>query len=126
MRIIIICLIVFLYLFPANGYYYYIADQCLYSSHDLGDMVYVQLYGFNMDVEIKYNSTLGKFIGFNEVGVNTSELWNQNDNFLQHMKAQVDTYCKPNAQFLETVIYDKAGKTSLECNVDLKDLDFTA
>lgn len=103
--------VLFLFL-SANAYYYYIADQCLYSSHDLSDMVYVQLYGFNRAVEIKYNSTLGKFMGFNEVGVNTSELWNQNANFLQQMKGQVDTYCKPNAQFLETVICDKAGKRS--------------
>lgn len=65
-----------------------------------------------MAVEIKYNSTLGKFIGFNEFGVNTSKLWNQNADFLQQMKAQVETFCKPNAQFLETDICNKAGKRS--------------
>ncbi|XP_051508811.1 H-2 class II histocompatibility antigen, E-S beta chain-like [Myxocyprinus asiaticus] len=92
----------------ADGYYCYIMDECLYSSHDLSDMVYLQSYWFNMVMDIQYNSTLGKFVGLTEYGEHVVEGWNRNLNFIQQMQAQVDTYCKPNAQFLETALRDKA------------------
>lgn len=70
-----------------------------------------------MALEIMYNSTLGKFIGFNEDAMKTAENWNQNVHFSEQMKAQVDAYCKPNAQFLETNVHDKVVQPKVKLNL---------
>ncbi len=48
-------------------------------------------------------------MGFTEVGVKTAENFNKNPAILQQLKAEVDTFCKPNAELYKTAIHDKAG-----------------
>jgi len=94
----------------ADGYYEYIMSECFYSTSDYSDMVLLQSYSFNKVVDVQYNSSLGKFVGYTEEGVKYAENWNKNQAYMQQLKAQVDTFCRPNAQIFDSNVRDKAGE----------------
>ncbi|XP_077073445.1 rano class II histocompatibility antigen, A beta chain-like [Siphateles boraxobius] len=91
----------------ADGYYYYRWTQCIYSSPDLSDMVFIEGLYFNRYPFVKFNSTVGKFVGFTEFGVRTAEMWNKDESILQQTRAQVDVFCRPNAELTEAAVYNK-------------------
>ncbi|XP_048033908.1 H-2 class II histocompatibility antigen, E-S beta chain-like [Megalobrama amblycephala] len=91
----------------ANGYYCYQSSQCIYSSPDLSDMVYIEGFYFNKYLFVKFNSTVGKFVGFTEFGMRNAEIWNNDTNYLQMTRAQVDRFCRHNAELMEVAIYNK-------------------
>uniref|UniRef100_A0A673JK65 MHC class II beta chain N-terminal domain-containing protein n=1 Tax=Sinocyclocheilus rhinocerous TaxID=307959 RepID=A0A673JK65_9TELE len=99
---------VFFYCFPANGYYNYHWPQCIYSSSDFSDMVFLDGYYFNKYLYVQFNSTVGEFVGFTEVGVRTAENLNKDTALLQQLKAEVERVCKHNAVLYKTAIHDKA------------------
>ncbi|XP_016360708.1 H-2 class II histocompatibility antigen, A beta chain-like [Sinocyclocheilus anshuiensis] len=94
----------------ANGYYYSRWAKCIFSSSDLSDMVFVDNYIFNKDVYIQFNSTVGEYVGYTAHGVYNAELWNKDPNQLQQERADVDRYCKHNAEIYYSAILNKAGK----------------
>lgn len=83
-------------------------SECVYSTSDYSDMVYLQSYSFNKVVYAQYNSTVGKFVGSTERGVKVAEYWNKDPAIMQQRKAAVDRFCKHNAQILDTSVRDKA------------------
>ncbi|TRZ04071.1 hypothetical protein DNTS_017811, partial [Danionella cerebrum] len=91
----------------ADGYYMYISNECLYSKHDYSDMVYINLYVFNKDVKMLFNSTLGFFVGFTEAGVKAANNFNKDQTFIDQLKAEVETTCKRNADNVDSAIRDK-------------------
>jgi len=94
----------------ADGYYEYMTSECFYSTSDYSDMVLLQSYSFNKVVCVQFNSTVGKFVGFTEQGVKYAANFNKDQNFLQQLKAQVDTFCRHNAQNYDSAVRDKAGE----------------
>ena len=93
----------------SNGYHTSTVDQCCYSS-DLSHLEYIRSYWFNKAEYIQFNSTVGKFVGYTELGVYNAEAWNKDPAYLAQMQAQKDTYCKPNAQKEIDAILTKKGK----------------
>uniref|UniRef100_A0A8C2INM1 Ig-like domain-containing protein n=1 Tax=Cyprinus carpio TaxID=7962 RepID=A0A8C2INM1_CYPCA len=98
----------------ANGYYFHTWKQCIYSSPDLSDMEFIEGFYFNKYPVIKFNSTVGMFEGFSDLGIKTAELWNNDTAVLQQFKASVDTYCKPNAKPYEAAIYRKKERPTVK------------
>ncbi|RXN12477.1 H-2 class II histocompatibility I-E beta chain-like protein [Labeo rohita] len=94
----------------AGGFYYYYTSDCIYSTKDYSDMVYLQSQSFNKDVFVQYNSTVGKYVGFTEQGVKWAEYWNKDEALMQGNKAAVDTFCRHNAQIYDPSIIDKSVK----------------
>ncbi|XP_016344371.1 HLA class II histocompatibility antigen, DP beta 1 chain-like [Sinocyclocheilus anshuiensis] len=92
----------------ANGYYNYYWSQCIYSSSDFSDMVFLIDYYFNKYLYVQFNSNVGEFVGFTEVGVRTAENLNKDTALLQQLKAEVERVCKHNAVLYKTAIHDKA------------------
>ncbi|XP_051747993.1 H-2 class II histocompatibility antigen, E-S beta chain [Ctenopharyngodon idella] len=88
--------------------------QCIYSSPDLSDVVYISSYVFNKAVVSEFNSTLGKFVGYTEYGMRNAEYWNNNTNILQGMKADLDNFCKHNAEIYNSYIRDKTEKPKIK------------
>ncbi|ROL41600.1 DLA class II histocompatibility antigen, DR-1 beta chain [Anabarilius grahami] len=91
----------------ANGYYEHRWTKCIHSNRDFSDMVFIDNYAFNKDVDIHFNSTVGYYVGYTEHGVYNSQLWNNDTNLLQQERAQVETYCKHNAEIRQSAIADK-------------------
>ncbi|TRZ04142.1 hypothetical protein DNTS_007147, partial [Danionella cerebrum] len=75
---------------------------------DYTDMEFIDSYSFNKDVDLQFNSTVGKFVGFTDLGKKQAEYANKNQAFIQQEKAFVDTFCKHNAQVLDSRVRDKA------------------
>ncbi|XP_067308424.1 rano class II histocompatibility antigen, A beta chain-like isoform X2 [Pseudorasbora parva] len=105
----------------ANGYYCYQWLQCIYSSPDLSDMVFIEGYYFNKYLFIQFNSTVGKFVGFTEFGVANAEKWNKDLSLLQQTRAQVDAFCKPNAVIAKSAIYDKTVQPKVKLSSVMPD-----
>ncbi|KAL6456310.1 hypothetical protein MHYP_G00348530 [Metynnis hypsauchen] len=91
-----------------NGYYNERRSQCLYRSRDLSDMVYIDSYIFNKIEFIRFNSTVGKYVGFTEFGIKNADRWNSDTAFLQPEQGGVDTFCKHNAEIYYPHIIDKS------------------
>lgn len=99
--------------------------ECVYSTSDYSDMVYLVSMSFNKVVDIQFNSTVGEFVGYTEQGVEYAENFNKNKELVQGLKAGVDTICKPNAQTSDTAVRDKTGecyKTLVSSLLHNKDL----
>ncbi|KAK2907376.1 hypothetical protein Q8A67_006361 [Cirrhinus molitorella] len=92
----------------ANGYYTYHWAQCIYSSPDFSDMVFLDGYYFNKYLYMQFNSTVGEFVGFTEFGVRNAEILNKDQAYIQQLKAEVDRFCKANAALYKKDIHDKA------------------
>ncbi|XP_051743328.1 rano class II histocompatibility antigen, A beta chain isoform X2 [Ctenopharyngodon idella] len=101
----------------ANGYYYYRWSQCIYSSPDLSDMEFIEGSYFNKYPFVKYNSTVGIFVGFTEFGVKNAEMWNKDPSLLQQYRAQVEVFCKPNAKLMEADIYNKTVQPKVKLSL---------
>ncbi|KAL6456329.1 hypothetical protein MHYP_G00348720 [Metynnis hypsauchen] len=93
----------------ADGYDSYQVLDCIFSSSDLSDLEYIDTFYFNKDPVIRFNSTVGKFVGFTEFGVYNAERWNKGP-FLQQERAELDRYCKPNVKLDFTHILEKTVK----------------
>ncbi|XP_042605849.1 H-2 class II histocompatibility antigen, E-S beta chain-like [Cyprinus carpio] len=94
----------------AHGYYEYMTAECVYSTSDYSDMVLLLSYSFNHVMHLQYNSSVGKFVGYTEQGVKHAEGFNKNQAYMQQVKAAVDTFCRPNAQILDSAVRDKSVK----------------
>ncbi|XP_056310580.1 H-2 class II histocompatibility antigen, E-S beta chain [Danio aesculapii] len=94
----------------ADGYYFSTWPQCIYSYPDFRDMVFILSLNFNKLMTVQFNSTVGKFVGYTEQGVKTAEYFNKDQAYLQQMRAEVDRFCRHNAEIYGLAICDKAVK----------------
>ncbi|KAK7146345.1 hypothetical protein R3I93_013936 [Phoxinus phoxinus] len=94
----------------ADGYYEYMTSECVYSTSDYSDMVYLNSFSFNKVVDVQFNSTVGKYVGYTEEGVKHAENFNKDPAILQQQKAAVDTFCRHNAQIWDSSVRDKTEK----------------
>ncbi|XP_002661942.3 H-2 class II histocompatibility antigen, E-S beta chain isoform X2 [Danio rerio] len=92
----------------ADGYYFSTWSQCIYSYPDLSDMVFILSFNFNKWMFLQFNSTVGIFVGYTEQGVKFAENFNKNEAYLQQLRAEVDIFCRHNAEIYESAVFDKA------------------
>ncbi|XP_036419243.1 H-2 class II histocompatibility antigen, E-S beta chain-like [Colossoma macropomum] len=97
----------------ADGYYFYDTNECISSSSDLSDVEYIYTQHFNKLADIQFNSTVGKFVGFTEVGVKQAEIWNSGPE-LQTRRGELERYCKYNLPIFFSTILNKAVKPRVE------------
>ncbi|XP_062398669.1 H-2 class II histocompatibility antigen, E-S beta chain-like isoform X2 [Sardina pilchardus] len=81
-----------------DGYYTSVVDQCRFSSWDLADMEFIRSHWFNKAEYVRFNSSVGKFVGYTEFGVYNAESWNNNTAYLAQLRSETERYCRPNAQ----------------------------
>ncbi|XP_031426928.1 H-2 class II histocompatibility antigen, I-E beta chain-like [Clupea harengus] len=81
-----------------NGYYRFGLARCRYSSWDLSDMEFILSIIFNKVEFARFNSTVGKYVGYTEYGVHNAEIWNKDPAIMAKWRAEMDRYCKPSAQ----------------------------
>ncbi|KAI7797551.1 MHC class II beta chain [Triplophysa rosa] len=96
------------------GYYEMALEECIYSSSDYSDMVLITGWYFNKYLYTQFNSTVGEFVGFTEYGVRNAEFWNKNTALLQQARAEVDRFCKHNAQVSDPAVRDKTVKPDIK------------
>nr|NP_571552.1 major histocompatibility complex class II DEB precursor [Danio rerio]AAA87895.1 major histocompatibility class II protein [Danio rerio] len=104
-----------LFLFP-DGYYHSRLTKCIFQLQDLSDIGVHDNYIFNKDVYIRFNSTLGYFVGYTEHGVYNAQLWKQRYQLLEQERAHEDRFCKYNAEIDYNNILGKTVKPQVKLN----------
>ncbi|XP_036417889.1 H-2 class II histocompatibility antigen, I-E beta chain-like isoform X2 [Colossoma macropomum] len=101
----------------ADGYNHYRVKDCVSSSSDLSDLEFIDTIYFNKDPYIRFNSTVGEFVGFTELGVKNAERWNKGPEVVQE-RAEVDRYCRHNLPLYYSHILDKAVKPKIRLRLE--------
>nr|XP_046165743.1 H-2 class II histocompatibility antigen, I-E beta chain-like [Oncorhynchus gorbuscha] len=103
-----ICLTLILFIFSGtDGYFYHRLAQCRYSSKDLQGIEFIDSYVFNQVEYIRFNSTVGRYVGYTEHGVKNAEAWNSDAGILGQEQAELERYCKHNDANYYSAILDK-------------------
>ncbi|KAG7331981.1 hypothetical protein KOW79_003815 [Hemibagrus wyckioides] len=91
----------------ADGHHMSHQATCSWSKDDLSDMEYILPYIFNKINYLEYNSTLGKFVGYTELGIKNADRFNKDPAELQAQKAAVENFCKNNAKGYYSAVLSK-------------------
>ncbi|KAL6456316.1 hypothetical protein MHYP_G00348590 [Metynnis hypsauchen] len=91
----------------------YRTAECITSSSDLTDVEFIDTYYFNKDPVYRFNSTVGEFVGFTELGVKNAERFNKGPQ-VQQERGELDRYCKPSLPIFFTNILDKTVKPRIK------------
>ncbi|CAI5685719.1 unnamed protein product [Oreochromis niloticus] len=97
----------------ADGYESYTSSRCLFNSSELRDIDYIRSYYYNMIEYVRFDSSVGKFVGYTEYGVREAEQWNKDQGQLAAMRAQKETYCKQNVDLWYSSVLTKSVKPSV-------------
>ncbi|XP_017578088.2 H-2 class II histocompatibility antigen, E-S beta chain-like [Pygocentrus nattereri] len=89
-----------------DGYYFSMVHECTCSSEDLNDIEYIYKVYFNKELSVQFSSSVGKFIGFNELGVADAERRNSG-NSLQFHRTLLDEVCKPGLNIMYSHFLNK-------------------
>lgn len=77
-------------------------------------MEYISSDVFNKIEFLKFNSTVGEFVGYTEFGVHNAWRFNNNSALLTNMQAMRDAFCKPNAVVFIRNIRNRTGEYDSE------------
>lgn len=91
-----------------DGYYFDTVQECHFTE-DLSLLEYIWSYSFDKAEFIRFNSTMGQYEGYTELGVYNAEQWNKGPQLTQ-AKAQLDRYCRVGAPIKVDAILKKNGE----------------
>lgn len=77
-------------------------------------MELIESYIFNKINYLEFNSTLGQYVGYTELGIKNAERLNKDTARLQSLKADVERVCKGNAKIYYSAILSKTGEIICE------------
>ncbi|XP_075941194.1 H-2 class II histocompatibility antigen, E-S beta chain-like isoform X2 [Anarhichas minor] len=107
--------LLFIGLHAADGFMHYVVSRCDFNSTDLKDIEFIRSYSYNKLEIIRFSSSVGKYVGYTELGVKNAENWNKDPSELAAMRAQKETVCQHNIK----IWYDAALTKSAEPKVFL-------
>ncbi|XP_043954549.1 H-2 class II histocompatibility antigen, E-S beta chain-like [Gambusia affinis] len=70
--------------------------RCVFTSPELKDIQYIQSLIYNKKEYARFDSNLGRFVGYTEFGVKNAERWNKDQSYIALLNTTKETYCKPN------------------------------
>ncbi|XP_054608704.1 H-2 class II histocompatibility antigen, E-S beta chain-like [Dunckerocampus dactyliophorus] len=108
----IVCLL-FLTLYTADGFLFYGEERCVFNSTELKDIEYIASLYYNKLEILRFSSTLGRFVGYTELGVRNADRWNSDPDFIERMKSQKEVYCKHNIDVYYQAALTKSVKPSV-------------
>lgn len=97
-----------------GAFYGYYLAHCQLKSHDSDDVVFLEQMYFNKILHMQYNSTLGKVVGYTEIGEKYAHILNKMPRFLSH-EIWKTIHCKRSVQ----LAYDNL-LTTVEPDVRLR------
>nr|AYN72189.1 MHC class II antigen beta chain [Oreochromis niloticus] len=106
-----LCLsLLFISLSTADGFMNYRTTRCDFNSSELKDIQYIDSYYYNMMEVVRFDSDVGKFVGYTDFGVHNAAEWNKDKGYLAAMNAQKGTYCHNNIGVDYQVALTKSAK----------------
>ncbi|XP_056152770.1 H-2 class II histocompatibility antigen, E-S beta chain-like [Lampris incognitus] len=91
----------------------YYLDTCVFTSSELPDIEYIRSLYFNKIEYLRFNSTVGKWVGYDHLGIYIAERFNNDPTDLAEMRAQKETYCKHNIDGFYRDTLDKTAEPSV-------------
>ncbi|XP_029306981.1 rano class II histocompatibility antigen, A beta chain-like [Cottoperca gobio] len=91
---------------PAGGYVYQMISDCEYDD-SITDMVYLVKNLFNQKLTSIYDSRVGKYVGFGELGMKNAAHYNSQQWKMTARKAEVETLCRYNARLFRSSTLDR-------------------
>ncbi|XP_031172140.1 H-2 class II histocompatibility antigen, E-S beta chain [Sander lucioperca] len=88
--------LLFISLYTADGFRSYVLTHCDFNSSDLKDIEFIRSYYYNKLEIVRFSSSLGKFVGYTELGVKNAERFNKDPSILAQQRAEKERYCKHN------------------------------
>ncbi|KAF1384200.1 hypothetical protein PFLUV_G00139870 [Perca fluviatilis] len=102
--------LLFISLSTADGFMEYFLSRCEFNSSDLKDIKFIQSLYYNKVEFARFSSSLGKFVGYNEYGVNKAEDLNNNPSYLALLRAAKELFCKLYIDFANDHFLSKSVK----------------
>uniref|UniRef100_UPI003AAEB140 H-2 class II histocompatibility antigen, E-S beta chain-like isoform X1 n=2 Tax=Centroberyx gerrardi TaxID=166262 RepID=UPI003AAEB140 len=103
----------FISLYGADGFLNYMMGHCDFNSSELQDMEFTLSFYFNKLEFIRFSSSLGKFVGYTELGVKNAERLNNDPAVLGRWKAEKERLCKPNIDLWYRNVLTKTATPSV-------------
>ncbi|XP_053199682.1 H-2 class II histocompatibility antigen, E-S beta chain-like [Scomber japonicus] len=88
--------LLFITVYTADGFMYAMTHHCQFNSTELKDIRYIESYYYNKLEYTRYDSDVGKYVGYTEYGVKNAEYWNSDPSILAQMNAARETICLNN------------------------------
>ncbi|XP_053199680.1 H-2 class II histocompatibility antigen, E-S beta chain-like [Scomber japonicus] len=88
--------LLFITVYTADGFMHYDAAHCQFNSTELKDIRFIRSWYYNRLAYTRFDSSVGKFVGFTEYGVMNAEYWNNDTSILAQMNVARETYCQHN------------------------------
>nr|XP_015195143.1 PREDICTED: HLA class II histocompatibility antigen, DR beta 4 chain-like isoform X1 [Lepisosteus oculatus] len=116
MRLVLLCsaLVLCLTLSGADDFVYFFRSECHFSASDLRDLVYVRSMTFNGKERVRFNSTVGKYVGFDTWGEKQANYWNGQKDYIARLSADKDRFCKYNVQLMASGMQDRKIKPEVK------------
>uniref|UniRef100_A0A4W6CSV8 Ig-like domain-containing protein n=1 Tax=Lates calcarifer TaxID=8187 RepID=A0A4W6CSV8_LATCA len=105
--------LLFIAVCSADGFREYSVDRCVFNSTDLSGIEYIYSTYYNKIEDVRFSSSVGKFVGYTEPGLKYAEDWNSDPSYLAQMRAQKETYCLNNVGIDYQVVLSKSVKPSV-------------
>ncbi|XP_042261545.1 H-2 class II histocompatibility antigen, I-E beta chain-like, partial [Thunnus maccoyii] len=86
--------LLFITVYTADGFLEATVFRCEFNSSELKDIRFIESYIHNKVEYARFDSSLGKYVGYTESGMRWANNWN-NGPQLAEAKAQRATYCQP-------------------------------
>ncbi|KAK2899266.1 H-2 class II histocompatibility antigen, E-S beta chain-like [Channa argus] len=87
--------LLFISVYTADGFLHYVVARCQFNSTELNDIQYITSYYYNKFELLRFDSRVGEFVGFTELGVKNAERFNKGPEVAQ-ARARRETYCQHN------------------------------
>uniref|UniRef100_A0A3Q2QWG4 MHC class II beta chain N-terminal domain-containing protein n=1 Tax=Fundulus heteroclitus TaxID=8078 RepID=A0A3Q2QWG4_FUNHE len=94
----------------SDGFENYAVDRCVFNSSELNDIEFIRSNFYNKLELFRFSSSVGKFVGYTEYGVQQADYRNSQASILQQMKAQREAYCLNNIDINYQAVLTKSGE----------------
>ncbi|XP_008402062.1 HLA class II histocompatibility antigen, DRB1-8 beta chain, partial [Poecilia reticulata] len=91
-----------------DGFREFGVTRCVFNSSELKDIQFIRSYCYNKLEFIRFDSNVGKFVGYTELGVKNAEIWNSNPSQIASERALRETYCLHNVGIDYQTALDKS------------------
>lgn len=92
---------------------YYNLARCVFNSTELKDTEFIVSWYCNKLETIRFDSSVGKFVGYTELGVKNAERLNKDQGQLASWRAQKEVYCTHNIDIDYSSVLSKSGECAV-------------
>uniref|UniRef100_A0A3P9DRF2 H-2 class II histocompatibility antigen, E-S beta chain n=1 Tax=Maylandia zebra TaxID=106582 RepID=A0A3P9DRF2_9CICH len=80
----------------SDGFMEYYVYHCVFNSTDPKDIQFIDSYYYNMMEVVRFDSNVGEYVGYTQLGVKNAAEWNKDPGRLAARRAEKERYCHNN------------------------------